>query len=78
MGRPRPRVLGKPNPSVSSEAVQNPDQQIRVVPAALSRGAMAAKKRIEGNVRSQAAKRMLMSTTKKIYRKTDADEGGGP
>ena len=48
----------------------------RMVPLPLAQNALEAKRKLEGSFRSKAAKRM-MGTTGEMYRRTDADAGGG-
>ena len=76
MARPRPRVDGKPSPSVSERGDKSrAPSMARVVPLPLAQNALEAKRKLEGSFRSKAAKR-LMGTTGEMYRKTDADAGG--
>lgn len=60
MARPRPRVEGKPAPSVSERGGRSSaSPSARVVPVPLSKNSLDAKRKIEGSFRSKAAQRLM-------------------
>ena len=67
MARPRPRIAGKPSPSIAeSKGKSAAEATARVVPQPLARNSLAAKRKLEGSHRSKAAERLMEESEKEI------------